>query len=107
MYIEHFIFSDAPERVGPFSHAVKAGHFLFVTGQMPTTVTGYGQTSKTKSTNSTVRISAETITNRPNASLIQTLTGQVAGLDISTNSGAPGSNSLIELRGRNYQWQKK
>tara|TARA_A100001011_G_scaffold283561_1_gene293920 strand:+ start:91 stop:3105 length:3015 start_codon:yes stop_codon:yes gene_type:complete len=65
------------------------------------TVTGYGQTSKTKSTNSTVRISAETITNRPNASLIQTLTGQVAGLDISTNSGAPGSNSLIELRGRN------
>ena len=65
------------------------------------TVTGYGQTSKSKSTNSTVRISAETITNRPNASLIQTLTGQVAGLDISTNSGAPGSNSLIELRGRN------
>ena len=65
------------------------------------TVTGYGQTAKTKSTNSTVRISAETITNRPNASLIQTLTGQVAGLDISTNSGAPGSNSLIELRGRN------
>ena len=36
MDIEHFIFSDAPERVGPFSHAVKAGHFLFVTGQMPT-----------------------------------------------------------------------
>ena len=36
MNIEHFIFSDAPERVGPFSHAVKAGSFLFVTGQMPT-----------------------------------------------------------------------
>ena len=36
MDIEHFIFSDAPERVGPFSHAVKAGSFLFVTGQMPT-----------------------------------------------------------------------
>mgnify|MGYP001181569384 FL=1 len=36
MDIEHFIFSDGPERVGPFSHAVKAGSFLFVTGQMPT-----------------------------------------------------------------------
>ena len=33
--------------------------------------------------------------------MIQTLTGQVAGLDVSTNSGAPGSNSLIELRGTN------
>ena len=36
MEIEHLIFSTAPERVGPFSHAVKAGDFLFVTGQMPT-----------------------------------------------------------------------
>jgi TonB-linked SusC/RagA family outer membrane protein len=64
-------------------------------------VTGYGETTKAKSTSSTVRITSETITNRPNASLIQTLSGQVAGLDISTNSGAPGSNSLIELRGTN------
>ncbi len=36
MEIEHLNFSNAPERVGPFSHAVKAGDFLFVTGQMPT-----------------------------------------------------------------------
>lgn len=36
MEIEHLTFSNAPERVGPFSHAVKAGDFLFVTGQMPT-----------------------------------------------------------------------
>ena len=36
MKIEHLTFSNAPERVGPFSHAVKAGDFLFVTGQMPT-----------------------------------------------------------------------
>ena len=36
MEIEHLIFSNAPERVGPFSHAVKADKFLFVTGQMPT-----------------------------------------------------------------------
>ena len=36
MNIEHLIFDKGPKRVGPFSHAVKAGDFLFVTGQMPT-----------------------------------------------------------------------
>ena len=38
MNIEHLIFDDGPKRVGPFSHAVKAGGFLFVTGQMPTLI---------------------------------------------------------------------
>jgi len=36
--IEHLVFDDGPKRVGPFSHAVKAGGFLFVTGQMPTLI---------------------------------------------------------------------
>ena len=36
MEVEHLIFSNAPERVGPFSHAVKSGNFIFITGQMPT-----------------------------------------------------------------------
>ena len=36
MDIEHLVFNQGPKRVGPFSHAVKAGDFLFVTGQMPT-----------------------------------------------------------------------
>lgn len=34
--IARFLLPDAPERVAPFSHAVRAGDFLFVTGQMPT-----------------------------------------------------------------------
>ena len=32
MSCEYLIFNDGPKRVGPFSHAVKAGEFLFVTG---------------------------------------------------------------------------
>lgn len=36
MDIKHLVFENGPKRVGPFSHAVKAGDFLFVTGQMPT-----------------------------------------------------------------------
>ena len=34
--IARFLLPGAPERVAPFSHAVRAGDFLFVTGQMPT-----------------------------------------------------------------------
>jgi len=36
MDIEHLSFSSAPQKVAPFSHAVRAGHYLFITGQMPT-----------------------------------------------------------------------
>ena len=36
MELEHLIFSQGPQRVAPFSHAVRAGEFLFITGQMPT-----------------------------------------------------------------------
>ena len=36
MGIEYLVFQNGPKRVGPFSHAVRAGDFLFVTGQMPT-----------------------------------------------------------------------
>ena len=36
MNIEHLVFDNGPKRVGPFSHAVRAGDFLFITGQMPT-----------------------------------------------------------------------
>ncbi|MDO9709547.1 RidA family protein [Paracraurococcus lichenis] len=36
MEIARFLLPEAPQRVAPFSHAVRAGDFLFVTGQMPT-----------------------------------------------------------------------
>jgi len=36
MEIQHILSPTGPERVGPFSHAVRAGDFIFVTGQMPT-----------------------------------------------------------------------
>jgi enamine deaminase RidA (YjgF/YER057c/UK114 family) len=34
--IEFLMVADAPTPVAPFSHAVAAGEWLFVTGQMPT-----------------------------------------------------------------------
>lgn len=36
MNIEYLVSAEGPKRVGPFSHAVRAGDFIFVTGQMPT-----------------------------------------------------------------------
>ena len=41
MDIEHLSFSSAPQKVAPFSHAVRAGDYLFVTGQMPTVKNDY------------------------------------------------------------------
>lgn len=34
--VERFTLASGPKRVAPFSHAVRAGDLLFVTGQMPT-----------------------------------------------------------------------
>ena len=34
--IQHLMSKQGPKPVGPFSHAVRTGDYLFVTGQMPT-----------------------------------------------------------------------
>ena len=36
MDINYLTVPGGPRKVGPFSHAVRAGDFLFITGQMPT-----------------------------------------------------------------------
>ena len=36
MDINYLTVPGGPQKVGPFSHAVRAGDFLFITGQMPT-----------------------------------------------------------------------
>ncbi|MEM6299007.1 MAG: TonB-dependent receptor plug domain-containing protein, partial [Bacteroidota bacterium] len=63
-------------------------------------VTGYQTVTKEKSNIAASVVNAEeTIRNRPNVSVAQTLSGQVAGLNITTSSGQPGGNSTINLRG--------
>lgn len=63
-------------------------------------VQGYDVTkTKTTSNVSSQTVSAATIEARPNASFIQTLQGQVAGLNISTGTGQPGGNSTVIIRG--------
>lgn len=62
-------------------------------------VQGYRTSTKEKSSIAVTTINAETIENRPNASFVQTLSGQVAGLNITTSSGQPGAASNVNLRG--------
>ncbi|WP_026976987.1 MG2 domain-containing protein [Flavobacterium tegetincola] len=50
-------------------------------------------------TKRSLSLSSVTITSRPNASLLQTLQGQVAGLNIVSSSGQPGGSSMIMIRG--------
>jgi TonB-linked SusC/RagA family outer membrane protein len=64
-------------------------------------VQGYRTSTREKSSIAAQTISATTIENRPNANVVQTLSGQVAGLDISTNSGQPGAAPTVRLRGVN------
>ncbi len=62
-------------------------------------VQGYRTATKEKSSIAAVTISAETISDRPNANFINTLSGQVAGLNIFAASGQPGANTNVLLRG--------
>ena len=62
-------------------------------------VAGYGSQVKETSNISSSTVSSETIENRPNASLVQRLQGQIPGLNITTGSGQPGGGSTVLLRG--------
>ena len=61
-------------------------------------VQGYGKkTTKAKSTAASTTVSAEAIQNRPNVTFLQSLQGQAPGLQVSTNSGSPGSAKINML----------
>lgn len=63
-------------------------------------VTQYRTTTKEENATAVSTVTSKTIEGRPNASFIQTLQGQVPGLNISTGSGQPGdNNTTVILRG--------
>lgn len=59
----------------------------------------YRTTTRATNNNAVSTVTSKTIEGRPNANFIQTLQGQVPGLNISTGSGQPGANSTVILRG--------
>ena len=64
-------------------------------------ITAYGnKTTLERNTAAIATVSAESIEDRANASVLQNLQGQVSGLSISTSSGVPGADSTIIIRGQ-------
>ncbi|WP_442794833.1 SusC/RagA family TonB-linked outer membrane protein [Pelobium manganitolerans] len=61
-------------------------------------VVGYGVVRKKDLTGATASVSSKTLKDQPVASITEALQGRAAGVMI-TNSGAPGSNSSIRIRG--------
>ncbi|MBK7562213.1 MAG: SusC/RagA family TonB-linked outer membrane protein [Chitinophagaceae bacterium] len=66
-----------------------------------TIVIAYGKTTKRLSTSSQSSITHEEIGKQPVSNPILSLQGRISGLQIKQASGAPGSQVLIQLRGRN------
>lgn len=60
---------------------------------------GYRNVTKKSAVTAIASVSSETIGNRPNASLINTIQGQLAGVNISANTGQPGAKSSVVIRG--------
>lgn len=59
----------------------------------------YGVQSKKSYTGSATTVSSDDIKDKPFPSVLQSLQGQVAGLNSSNSSGAPGANQQIRIRG--------
>lgn len=62
---------------------------------------GYYSTTKAMNTGSVVSISAKEIENQPVTNVLQALQSRIPGMIITQQSGNPGSNFIIQIRGRN------
>lgn len=62
-------------------------------------VIGYGTIRKKDLTGSVGSVKSAELMQRPATNLSQSLAGKIAGVNVSTNSGRPGGNPIIRIRG--------
>ena len=62
-------------------------------------VVGYGTIRKRDMTGSVVSVSSSEIENRMPTDIFEAMQGQVAGVQIVSNSGAPGEGAVVKVRG--------
>jgi len=62
-------------------------------------IQGYRTVTKKKAVVSDATVSSKTIENRPNANAMNTLQGQLAGVNITATTGQPGAKSTVVIRG--------
>tara|TARA_R110002049_G_scaffold309049_1_gene516195 strand:+ start:1767 stop:5093 length:3327 start_codon:yes stop_codon:yes gene_type:complete len=63
-------------------------------------VIGYGTSKKSEITGSVGVVTAEDISKQPSVNPLQNLRGKIAGVTVFTNSGAPGGNNRVLIRGQ-------
>lgn len=64
-------------------------------------VIAYGTTTKRLNTGSVGSVKAETIEKQPVGNVLNALVARIPGLDITQQSGVPGSNVTVRIRGTN------
>ncbi|WP_134088449.1 TonB-dependent receptor [Olivibacter sp. XZL3] len=62
-------------------------------------VVGYGTQRKVDITGSVAGVKSEELTQRPAQNVNQALSGRIAGVNASTNSGRPGGRTQVRIRG--------
>ncbi len=70
-----------------------------VTGLEEIIVVGYGTSTREANTGSVSVVKSEDIADVPEQSFEKMLTGRVAGVQITAESGQPGANSTVRIRG--------
>ena len=63
-------------------------------------VVGYGTTRKSEITGAVGMVSSEQILEQPSVNPLQNLRGKIAGVTVFSNSGAPGGNNKVLIRGQ-------
>jgi len=63
------------------------------------TITGYRPTTERTTTSAVSKVDEKTIENRPNSNAMNVVQGQLAGVNIATGSGQPGSKPTVIIRG--------
>ncbi len=60
---------------------------------------GYGTSKRKDVTGSVGSVKSAELVQRPATNITQSLAGKIAGVNVSTNSGRPGGNPIIRIRG--------
>jgi len=73
--------------------------FLKAVVLVETVVQGYRSVTKKSAVTSVASVDSKTIENRPNANAMNTIQGQLAGVNITASTGQPGARSQVIIRG--------
>ena len=64
-------------------------------------VMAYGKTNKRVTTGTIAKVTKEEIKKQPVGNILSVLPGRISGVQITPVSGAPGTNVIVQIRGRN------